>query len=67
MARQDNWSGPILIVIGLVFLLSNLDLVDLGDLLRFWPLILIAVGARLVFRDRGSGSGSSSGPPPPPS
>ena len=67
MARHDNWSGPILIAIGIVFLLSNLDLVDLGDLLRFWPLILIAVGARLVFRDRGSGSGPASGPPAPPS
>jgi len=66
MARRDNWSGPILIVVGVVFLLSNLDIVDLGDLLRFWPLILIAVGARLVFRDRGSGSGPSSGAPPPP-
>ena len=65
MARQDNWSGAILIVIGIVFLLSNLDLVDLGDLLRFWPLILIAVGARLVFRDRGSGSGPASGPAAP--
>lgn len=65
MARQGNWSGAILIVIGIVFLLSNLDLVDLGDLVRFWPLILIAVGARLVFGDRGSGSGSASGPPPP--
>ena len=67
MARQNNWSGPVLIVVGIVFLLSNLDLVDLGDLVRFWPLILIAVGARLVFRDRGSGSGSSSGPAAPPS
>lgn len=67
MARPDNWSGVVLIVIGVIFLLSNLDLVDLGDLLRFWPLILIAVGARLVFQSRGSGSGPAAGPPPPPS
>lgn len=67
MARPDNWSGVVLIVIGVIFLLSNLDLVDLGDLLRFWPLILIAVGARLVFQNRGSGSGPAAGPPPPPS
>ena len=66
MSRQGNWWGVILIAIGVVLLLSNLDLVDLGDLLRFWPLILIAIGARIVFGDRGSGSGRASRPPPPP-
>ena len=55
-----------LIVIGIVFLLSNLDIVDIDALVRFWPLILIAVGVRLVIRDRDSGSGPASGPPPPP-
>ena len=66
MAKNGNWGGIVLILIGIAFLLSNLDLVDFGDLVRFWPVILIAVGLRMVIRDRNSGSGSASGPPPPP-
>ena len=64
--QRGNWTGAVLIVIGIVFLLSNLDIVDIDALVRFWPLILIAVGVRLVIRDRDSGSGPASGPPPPP-
>jgi lia operon protein LiaF len=42
----------ILIVLGVLFLLSNLGLLpDLGPLFaRWWPLILIAVGALLLAR-----------------
>ena len=65
-AQRGNWTGAMLIVIGIVFLLSNLDIVAIDALVRFWPLILIAVGVRLVIRDRDSGSGPASGPPPPP-
>ena len=66
MAKNGNWAGIVLILIGIVFLLSNLDIVDIDELVRFWPLILIAVGVRLVIRDRDSGSGPASGPPLPP-
>ena len=65
MAREGSFGGAVLIVLGIVFLLANFDLVALGDLARFWPLILIAVGARLVFAGRGRGSGAPPGPPPP--
>lgn len=65
MAREGSWGGAALILIGVVFLLANFDIVELDDLFRFWPLILIAVGARIVLRDRGSGSASDSRPPPP--
>lgn len=66
MAEKGNWSGVVLILVGIAFLLANLDLVDFGELIRFWPLILIAVGLRMVIRDRRSGPGPESGPPPPP-
>ena len=66
MAQRGNWTGAVLILIGIVLLLSNLDIVDIDELVRFWPLILIAAGLRLVIRDRDSGSGPASGPPPPP-
>lgn len=66
MAQQGNWAGAMLILIGVVFLLSNFDIVALRDVYRFWPLILIAVGVRLVIRNRTSGPGPAPGPPPPP-
>jgi hypothetical protein len=56
----ESWSknrpvGPIiLIVLGAVFLLNNFDWFPFYRLVRFWPLILIAVGA-LMFRNRLSG------------
>ena len=42
----------ILIVLGVLFLLANLGLVpQLGSLIaKWWPLILIAVGASLLLR-----------------
>ena len=56
----ESWSknrpvGPIiLIVLGAIFLLNNFDWFPFYRLVRFWPLILIAVGA-LMFRNRLSG------------
>ncbi len=50
-------SAIILIVLGALFLLQNLDLLDfdLGNLLsKWWPLILIAVGVGMLFRRRGA-------------
>lgn len=57
--QQSRWlGGVILIGIGTIFLLSNLDLIDretLHQLWKFWPLILIVLGVRLLLRD-GHGS-----------
>lgn len=66
MAERSSGTGLVLIVIGVAFLLTNLGIVEYYDLVRFWPLILIAVGVRIVLRDRKSGSGPASRPPPPP-
>ena len=48
--------GLILLTLGLVFLLDNLDLVESGAILRFWPAILLVAGLKMLVdaRDRGS-------------
>jgi len=56
--------GFILIGLGLVFLLSNLNLIP--DLDRTWPLILIVIGAALVFGALRKRNQDSSVPPTPP-
>lgn len=62
--RVDEWSsllsqsrymgrapvGPvILILIGVLFLLDSLHLVEFRDIGRFWPVILIVVGAYMLY------------------
>jgi TM2 domain-containing membrane protein YozV len=43
-------AGPvILIVIGVLFLLDNLGLLPLVDVLRYWPLLLIGLGVYLLY------------------
>jgi hypothetical protein len=59
--------GPIvLIAVGVLFLLDNLGLLPLSDILRFWPLILIGVGVYSLY-SRLSGPLPVVPPPPPPS
>lgn len=42
--------GPvILIAAGVLFLLVNLDLIKLYEVMRFWPVVLIALGAYLLW------------------
>jgi len=39
----------VLIALGVIFLLNNLDLLDLRRLLRYWPVVLIALGAYMLY------------------
>jgi len=39
----------VLILLGVLFLLNNLEIVRLRDLLRFWPVVLIATGAWMLY------------------
>lgn len=39
----------ILIVLGVIFLLNNLGLLDLGRILRYWPVLLIAAGIYMLY------------------
>ncbi len=41
--------GLLIMALGLVLLLDNLDLVDSDQILRFWPVILIAIGVKNLF------------------
>jgi predicted membrane protein len=36
--------GTLIIVVGIVFLLNNLDIADAGNVFRFWPVVLILIG-----------------------
>jgi len=43
-----NW-GIIVLALGVLFLLHNLDVIDFGHVIRdFWPLILVAIGLRMI-------------------
>jgi len=58
---RSRWLSPsvvtsvLLITIGVLFLLDNLNILPVGDVWRFWPLILIFSGvSKLTDRDRPS-------------
>ncbi len=43
--------GLIIIIIGILLLLNNVNAIDLGDFIAdFWPLLLILLGLRLIVR-----------------
>ncbi|MEO8312220.1 MAG: DUF5668 domain-containing protein [Caldimonas sp.] len=49
-----SWSGIILVIVGALLLANNFDLLPLGWLRQWWPVILIAVGVMSLVRpDRG--------------
>jgi hypothetical protein len=39
----------VLIALGVIFLLNNLDLLDLRRALRYWPVLLIGIGAYMLY------------------
>jgi predicted membrane protein len=66
--RQRRWgspgkhlfSGVVFVTVGAVFLLGNLGILDVDSVLRFWPVILIAVGVFKIIEygdDYAQGSG----------
>ncbi len=48
--RPSPAGGVVLIALGVVFLLNTLGYWRLGDLVRFWPVLLIAVGIFMLYR-----------------
>ncbi|MBM3761127.1 MAG: hypothetical protein FJW36_12865 [Acidobacteria bacterium] len=55
--------GPILLIaLGVLFLLDNLGLLRIDDLLRFWPVLLIVIGVVLLMqRIQGANGGVKEG------
>ena len=42
--------GPIVLIgLGVLFLLSNLEIIDMRRLLRFWPALLIVMGVYMIY------------------
>lgn len=54
MARGRWLTGTVLILMGILFLAANTGYiaVTVGDILSFWPLIIIVVGILMLFRSR---------------
>ncbi|MGH7493387.1 MAG: cell wall-active antibiotics response protein LiaF [bacterium] len=49
LARGRKFWGLILVALGALLLLDQMNLLDFGELLsRFWPLIFIFIGARMI-------------------
>jgi len=53
--------GLFIVVLGVLFTLDNLDLLDARDYLRFWPSVLIVVGLLKLYHARRIGQGLVSG------
>lgn len=54
--------GPILLIlIGVLFLLDTLNLVQFRDVARFWPVLLIAAGAFMLYNRMAGGGVRQSG------
>jgi Domain of unknown function (DUF5668)/B-box zinc finger len=45
----------VLIGLGVLFLLNEMDVLNFDRLWRFWPIVLIAIGIRVLMRRRGMG------------
>lgn len=57
-ARSSMFIGGGLILVGVVLTLKHLGIIDVS-LRDWWPVILIAVGAYIIFKDRGAETSSS--------
>ncbi|MBI1791669.1 MAG: hypothetical protein HYR60_29415 [Acidobacteria bacterium] len=62
---SSNAGAITLIVVGVVFLLNTLEIVHLRQVVKFWPVLLIALGASMLYsriRSESGGTPSGGGP-----
>ena len=45
---RELWGGVVLIVIGGLYLLGNLDVFEMARVARFWPALLVVAGVWLL-------------------
>ena len=62
----------LLIALGVLFLLNNLNLLRMEEILKYWPAALIVLGAWMLYErmrpsDKSEAPPAAPGPPPPPS
>jgi Domain of unknown function (DUF5668)/B-box zinc finger len=55
---QFPLAPTVLIAVGLLFLLHNLNILRLSELLRYWPVALIGLGAYMLYERLGGASAS---------
>ena len=46
--RYFAWNGAILLVVGVILLLDRLGIVSMYEVVRFWPVLLVALGTVLM-------------------
>jgi hypothetical protein len=56
-----SWSGIILVLVGALLLANNFDLLPVGWLRQWWPVLLIAIGLVSIVRPQLGGRRSSAG------
>lgn len=51
---RSPFGGLVVVAVGVIFLLNNLDIIDAGSVFRvwFWPLLLIGFGLSQLLRRR---------------
>jgi hypothetical protein len=54
----------VLIAVGLLFLLNNLDIVRFSQIIRYWPIALIALGVYMLYERLSSSETHGRGAPP---
>jgi hypothetical protein len=56
-----SWSGIILVIVGALLLANNFDLLPVGWLRQWWPVLLIAIGVFSIVRPQHGRRGSRNG------
>ncbi|MFQ6091318.1 MAG: LiaI-LiaF-like domain-containing protein [bacterium] len=60
--RHGHFWGLLFIIVGGLFFLGNIGLIDVGDLIStLWPLVLIFIGLWIVLKSKGQGPRSDGG------
>jgi predicted membrane protein len=49
--RSIPWVGAVLIIVGLFFILDNLDIIYFNNIFSLWPIILILMGANKIINN----------------